>query len=46
MLFRFEFVAKNPKEKTDNWAKVMNNCVLLQDAEVSVNGIRIYGTPW
>ena len=45
-VFRFELVAKNPVEKTDNWAKELSNCILLQDAEISYNGIRIYGTPW
>ncbi|CAK8694897.1 metallophosphoesterase MPPED2-like [Clavelina lepadiformis] len=42
----YEYINKIPPAITDDWPKVLSNCVYLQDAEVSVNGIRIYGCPW
>ncbi|XP_078490842.1 metallophosphoesterase MPPED2-like [Ciona intestinalis] len=43
---RFQFLDSIPEEITNNWTSVLNNCLYLQDAEVKVNGIRIYGTAW
>jgi len=43
---RFKSLHTIPEDTCNNWPTVLSNCVFLQDAEVSVNGIRIYGTPW
>ena len=46
VICRFEFIANIDEQYTDDWTKVLTNCTLLHDSEVSYNGIRIYGCPW
>lgn len=43
---RFNFLKDIPEELWGNWKTRMNNCIYLEDEEVTINGIRIYGSPW
>lgn len=41
-----KYVEKIPEENWRNWKKVLTNCTYIEDEEVNINGIRIFGSPW
>uniref|UniRef100_H2YAX2 Calcineurin-like phosphoesterase domain-containing protein n=1 Tax=Ciona savignyi TaxID=51511 RepID=H2YAX2_CIOSA len=43
---RFQFLDQISEKYTDDWQSVLSNCTYIQDTELKVNGIRIYGTAW
>lgn len=43
---RFRACAHIPETIWRDWQSVMTNCVYLEDSEIMINGIRIYGSPW
>ncbi|XP_048658975.1 metallophosphoesterase domain-containing protein 1 isoform X3 [Marmota marmota marmota] len=44
--YYFPSVSKLKPENYENVQSLLTNCIYLQDAEVTVRGFRIYGSPW
>lgn len=45
-LQRFSYQKDIPESIWRDWQSILTNCVYLEDSEITVNGIRIYGSPW
>lgn len=43
---RYPWLQNIPESVWRNWQSLLTNCVYLQDSEITVNGIRLYGSPW
>nr|XP_039266751.1 metallophosphoesterase domain-containing protein 1-like isoform X2 [Styela clava] len=43
---RFRVHRNIPESIWRSWQAVLTNCTYLEDTETSINGIRIYGSPW
>ncbi|KAG7455912.1 hypothetical protein MATL_G00246130 [Megalops atlanticus] len=44
--YYFPSASKLKPENYENVQSLLTNCIYLQDSEVTVRGLRIYGTPW
>ncbi|KAG9346926.1 hypothetical protein JZ751_005853 [Albula glossodonta] len=44
--YYFPSASKLKPESYENVRSLLTNCIYLQDSEVTVRGLRIYGTPW
>ncbi|KAG9342654.1 hypothetical protein JZ751_016091 [Albula glossodonta] len=44
--YYFPSASKLKPENYENVQSLLTNCIYLQDSEVTVRGLRIYGSPW
>lgn len=44
--YYFPSVSKLKPESYEDVQALLTNCIYLQDAEVTVRGFRVYGSPW